>query len=83
LIGGPGFTGKSPGGPSRWSTARSSQWKPLKPKLVVEVLYDSFTGGRFRHGTKFLRFRPDKKAKQCTDDQVKMPRGTDLKLLNL
>jgi ATP-dependent DNA ligase len=70
LIGPPGFTGNAPGGPSRWSTERSGEWKPLKTKLVVEVQYDHFTGGRFRHGTKFLRWRPDKKPKQCTFEQV-------------
>jgi ATP-dependent DNA ligase len=81
LIGGEGFTGKAPGGPSRWSTKRSSQWAPLKPKLVVEVQYDSFTGGRFRHGTTFLRFRPDKRPSQCLEEQVKARRGTKLTLL--
>ena len=71
LIKPPGFTGNAPGGPSRWATERSAEWEPLAPKLVVEVQYDHFTGGRFRHGTKFLRWRPDKKAQQCTFDQVK------------
>lgn len=71
LVGPPGFTGNKPGGPSRWSTKRSAEWEPLKTKLVVEVQYDHFTGGRFRHGTKFLRWRPDKKPKACTIDQVK------------
>jgi ATP-dependent DNA ligase len=70
LVGPPGFTGNKPGGPSRWSTKRSAEWEPLKTKLVVEVQYDHFTGGRFRHGTKFLRWRPDKKPKACTIDQV-------------
>lgn len=70
LVGPPGFTGKAPGGPSRWSTRRSSEWQPLKPKLVCEVQYDHFSGGRFRHGTKFLRWRPEKKPKQCTFEQV-------------
>ena len=60
LIAPPGFTGDKPGGPSRWSTKRSAEWQPLKPKLVVEVCYDHFTGGRFRHGTRLLRWRPDK-----------------------
>lgn len=59
-----------PGGPSRWSNERSTEWMPLKPKLVVEVQYDHFTGGRFRHGTKFLRWRPDKKPRKCTLDQI-------------
>jgi ATP-dependent DNA ligase len=71
LIKPPGFTGNAPGGPSRWATERSAEWQPLDPKLVIEVQYDHFTGGRFRHGTKFLRWRPDKKPAQCKMDQVK------------
>ena len=71
LIAPPGFTGNKPGGPSRWSTKKTSEWEPLKTKLVVEVQYDHFSGGRFRHGTKFLRWRPDKKPQACTIDQVK------------
>jgi ATP-dependent DNA ligase len=70
LIAPPGFTGNKPGGPSRWSTKRTSEWEPLKTKLVVEVQYDHFTGGRFRHGTRFLRWRPDKKPQQCDFAQV-------------
>lgn len=70
LIKSPGFTGAAPGGPSRWSTERSAEWKPLAPKVVVEVRYDHFTGGRFRHGTKFLRWRPDKSPRQCLMKQV-------------
>jgi ATP-dependent DNA ligase len=70
LIAPPGFTGKAPGGPSRWSTERSTKWEPLEPKLVVEVEYDHFTGGRFRHGTKLLRWRPDKAPRQCRMTQV-------------
>ena len=65
------FTGNAPGGPSRWSTKRSSEWTPVKPKYVVEVSYDHFTGERFRHGTSILRWRPDKRPSQCTMDQVK------------
>jgi len=71
LIKPPGFTGNAPGGPSRWATERSAEWQPLNPKLVIEVQYDHFTGGRFRHGTKFLRWRPDKNPAQCKFDQVK------------
>jgi ATP-dependent DNA ligase len=70
LISPPGFTGRAPGGPSRWSTKRSSEWQPLKPTLVCEVQYDHFSGGRFRHGTKFLRWRPEKKPRQCTFGQL-------------
>jgi ATP-dependent DNA ligase len=70
LQGGAGFTGDAPGGPSRWSTERSSQWEPVKPKLVVEVQYDHVTGDRFRHGTRLVRWRPDKAPRQCTFDQL-------------
>jgi ATP-dependent DNA ligase len=82
LIGPPGFTGNAPGGPSRWSTARSAEWQPLKPKLVAEVRYDHFSGERFRHGTKFLRWRPDKKPRQCTMEQVGQKKGDLAKLLH-
>lgn len=66
----PGFTGRAPGGPSRWSTEKSTEWTPLRPDLVIEVQYDHFTQGRFRHGTKFLRRRPDKAPRQCTFAQL-------------
>lgn len=81
LISPPGFTGSAPGGPSRWASEKSSEWQPLKPKLVVEVSYDHFTGGRFRHGTKLLRWRPDKAPSQCTMDQVKQKQANLLRLL--
>ena len=71
LTGGSGFTGRAPGGPSRWSTERSEEWEPLAPSLVCEVRYDHFSGGRFRHATKLLRWRPEKKPRQCTIDQVR------------
>lgn len=70
LRGGAGFTGAAPGGPSRWSTERSGDWVPLKPELVVEVQYDQVTGNRFRHGTRLLRWRPDKAPRQCTFEQM-------------
>jgi ATP-dependent DNA ligase len=81
LIARPGFTGNAPGGPSRWSTERSAQWCPLKPKLVVEVCYDHFSGDRFRHGTAILRWRPDKAPRQCTLDQLKQKAVNPMKLL--
>ena len=81
LVKPPGFTGKAPGGPSRWSNKRSSEWQPLTPRLVAEVQFDHFTGGRFRHGTKFLRWRPDKKPAQCTMQQVKRENRSALNLL--
>jgi ATP-dependent DNA ligase len=81
LIAPPGFTGNAPGGPSRWSTKRSGEWQPLKPELVVEVCYDHFSGERFRHGTRLLRWRPDKSPHQCTLDQVKQKKADLMKLL--
>jgi ATP-dependent DNA ligase len=77
----PGFTGDAPGGPSRWSTERSAEWEPVDPRTVVEVTYDHFTGRRFRHGTKILRWRPDKSPRQCTMDQVEHREGRSLALL--
>ena len=77
----PGFTGNAPGGPSRWSTERTAEWEPVDPKVVVEVTYDHFTGDRFRHGTKIVRWRPDKSPKQCTMDQVAHREGRSLALL--
>ena len=71
LIEPPGFTGKAPGGPSRWATARSVEWRPLRPELVVEVAFDQVTGERFRHGTRLLRWRPDKAARQCGFEQIR------------
>ncbi len=83
LIAPPGFTGNAPGGPSRWSTERSGEWEPVKPKIVVEVRYDQVTGDRFRHGTRLIRFRPDKAPEQCTFDQIEpenLPRNVRLLL---
>jgi ATP-dependent DNA ligase len=78
---GTGFSGRAPGGPSRWSNGRSMEWVPVRPELVVEVTYDHFTNGRFRHGTKVLRRRPDKAPEQCTMDQVVQGGAGQLKLL--
>jgi ATP-dependent DNA ligase len=77
----PGFTGNAPGGPSRWATERTGEWEPVDPKIVVEVTYDHFTGDRFRHGTKIVRWRQDKSPKQCTMDQVAYREGKSLALL--
>jgi ATP-dependent DNA ligase len=77
LIEPPGFTGDAPGGPSRWSNARSAEWQPLRPELVAEVRYDHVSGGRFRHGTKFLRWRPDKAPEQCRMDQLRREADPD------
>jgi ATP-dependent DNA ligase len=77
----PGFTGRAPGGLSRWSTKRSAEWEPLRPELVVEVEFDHFTGGRFRHGTKLLRWRPDKDPTACSVKQVAQENRSALDLI--
>jgi len=81
LIEPPGFTGRAPGGPSRWNSQKSTEWEPLRPELVVEVRYDHFTGHRFRHGTKFMRWRPDKAPRQCLMEQVERETKSPLILL--
>lgn len=68
--GGPGFTGDAPGGPSRWNNGKERPWVALDDKLIAEVVYDQITDGRFRHGTRFLRWRPDKAPRQCDRSQL-------------
>ena len=53
----------------------TSRSRPVKPKLVAEVRYDKVQGNRFRHGTRFLRFRDDKEPKDCTWREVRPPRN--------
>jgi ATP-dependent DNA ligase len=81
LVSPPGFDGNAPGGKSRWVSGGSRDWKPLRPELVVEVSYDHFTSGRFRHGTRILRWRPDKAPRQCRYSQLSKPTSELLKLL--
>ncbi len=66
--------GRMPGGQSRWSQGKDLEWVELRPELVCEVRYDKMETERFRHGTGFLRFRPDKDPRQCTWDQVRPAR---------
>lgn len=73
VIGEPGFTGNAPGGPSRWNNGEQNEWYPLRSELVVEVSFDQVTGARFRHGTKLLRWRPDKFPNQCRMEQLEYP----------
>ena len=75
IAGAPGFSGAAPGGPSRWNNGIEKQWVPLKPERVVEVRYDHASGGRFRHGTTFARWRPDKPPAACTVDQLRTHAG--------
>lgn len=64
------FTGDAPGGPSRWARERSTEWTPVRPEVVVEVAWRHASGGRFRHGVRLVRFRPDKLPSQCTFEQL-------------
>jgi ATP-dependent DNA ligase len=63
-----------PGGQSRWSRGRELDWNPVRPEIVCEVRYDKLERNRFRHGTRFLRFRPDKDPADCTWREVRPPR---------
>ena len=72
IVGEPGFTGAGPGGVSRWGS-RDTQWHPVHPRVVVEVQFDRVTGKRFRHGARFVRWRPDKDPRQCTMEQMFAP----------
>ena len=66
---------RRPGAESRWSGGKDLSWVPVLPGVVVEVSYDQLTAGRFRHATRFERWRPDKDAEQCTMDQLERPGG--------
>jgi ATP-dependent DNA ligase len=79
VMGGEGFSGRAPAGKSRWSSEERS-YIPLKPKLAVEVSADHITGGHMRHGSRFLRWRPDKKPRACTMDQIEPPNLTRRRL---
>jgi ATP-dependent DNA ligase len=59
-----------PGATSRWNRGRDLSWEPLRPERVVEVAYDHLQGDRFRHGTTFVRWRPDKRPEDCRYDQL-------------
>jgi ATP-dependent DNA ligase len=72
LEGGAGFgdMARSPGGQSRWSTGRETEWVPLDPVLVCEVAFDRLQGGRFRHAATFVRWRDDRTPASCTFAQL-------------
>jgi len=69
--------GRMPGGQSRWNAGKDQSWEPVRPELVVEVRYDKLEKRRLRHGTKLLRFRPDKDPAQCTWRELRPPRRRD------
>ena len=73
-FGGEEYT-RVPGGQSRWSTGKELDWIPVEPGVVVQITYDQLEGNRFRHATRFERWRPDKPAEECTMDQLVRPDG--------
>jgi ATP-dependent DNA ligase len=72
----PGFISaeRTPGGQSRWSRGKELDWNPVRPELVCEVRFDKLEKNRFRHGTRLIRFRPDKDPQDCTWREVRPPR---------
>ena len=73
-----GAHGRMPGGQSRWSAGKDLSWEPLRVERVAEVKYDHMQGDRFRHAALFLRWRPDKKPRDCTYDQLEVTRPYEL-----
>jgi ATP-dependent DNA ligase len=74
LVGGDSFGhGRTPGGPSRWQSAADSSYTSVSPELVCEVSFDHLQSGRFRHASRFLRWRPDKAPRSCDFDQLSPP----------
>jgi len=66
---------RKPGAESRWSSGKDLSWVPVRPGVVIEISYDQLTGNRFRHATRFERWRPDKDPSDCTFDQLSLPTG--------
>jgi ATP-dependent DNA ligase len=69
---------RMPGAPSRWSGQKDLSWTPLRPERVCEVAYDHMEGDRFRHTTRFRRWRPDRDPRSCTYAQLEEPVRYDL-----
>src|SRR6185295_8232182 len=63
---------RMPGGQSRWSGGKDLSWEPIRVERVCEVKYDHMQGDRFRHAAVFLRWRPDKKPRDCRYDQLEV-----------
>lgn len=70
-----GAEARAPGAVSRWTGDKDQSWTPVKPGVVVEVSYDQLEGDRFRHATRFHRWRPDKAPEDCTMEQLERPEG--------
>lgn len=72
-----GTDARRPGEPSRWTGGKDLAWFALTPELVCAVTYGQITNGRFRHATRFERWRPDKDAGECTMAQLERPEGPE------
>jgi ATP-dependent DNA ligase len=70
--------GRMPGGQSRWNATKDMGWEPVRVERVVEVAYDHLQGDRFRHATKFVRWRPDREPASCTYSQLDQPAPEEL-----
>jgi ATP-dependent DNA ligase len=69
---------RKPGAQSRWSQGKDLSWEPLRIERVCEVKYDHMQGDRFRHATQFLRWRPDKRPRDCRYDQLEVAKPYEL-----
>ncbi|MEO5703459.1 MAG: ATP-dependent DNA ligase [Candidatus Limnocylindrales bacterium] len=70
-----------PGATSRWNRGKDLSWEPIHVERVAEVAYDHLQGDRFRHGTTFLRWRPDKQPADCRYDQLEVTAAYELDLI--
>jgi len=79
--GGGDASGRMPGAPSRWSADKDLSWEAVRPELVAEVAYDHLQGDRFRHATRFLRWRPDRDPRSCAYSQLETAPPAELREL--
>src|SRR6059036_1793394 len=63
---------RRPGASSRWNRGKDLSWEALRPERVCEVAYDHMQGTRFRHAAQFVRWRPDKRPRDCRYDQLEV-----------
>ena len=69
---------RMPGAQSRWSAGKDLSWEPLRIERVCEVKYDHMQGDRFRHAAHFLRWRPDKRPRDCRYEQLEVTKPYEL-----
>ena len=69
---------RMPGASSRWNRGKDLSWEPLRPERVCEVAYDHMQGTRFRHAAQFVRWRPDKRPRDCRYDQLEVTPAYEL-----